>query len=111
MVAPTAIHASESSGLTAGRESSTAPQNDLSTLAALSRSLPQNGGNATLEFPLRRAVTTTTKVRMTRPEKSPSFKTHPRTGPMTTCAPHEKRPCPGLKSRQGGKYRPFWSKG
>ncbi len=44
-VAPTAIHASEPGGLSAGRESSTAPQNDLSTLAALSRSLPQNGGN------------------------------------------------------------------
>jgi type IV secretion system protein VirB10 len=48
MVAPTAIHASEPGGLSAGRESSTAPQNDLSTLAALSRSLPQNGGNATM---------------------------------------------------------------
>ena len=48
MVAPTAIHSSEPGGLGASRESPTAPQNDLSTLATLSRSLAQNGGNTAI---------------------------------------------------------------
>ena len=111
MVAPTAIHTSEPGGLGAGRESSTAPQNDLSTLAVLSRSLPQNSGNATMPSAARRRpVTTNTTDRMTRQEKNPSFKPHPRTRQMTTCGPHEKRHCPGSKSRRAGRYPPFWSK-
>jgi type IV secretion system protein VirB10 len=44
MVAPTAIHTNEQGGFGVERQSSTASPSDLSTLAAISRSLPQNGG-------------------------------------------------------------------
>jgi type IV secretion system protein VirB10 len=48
MVAPTAIHASEPGGLSVDRQSSRPSAIDTSALAALSRILPQNGGNPTL---------------------------------------------------------------